>query len=351
MEAQEAGIEPWPQLPFRPRNFSVSDSGAGSTQTYANDPQQRDPTPPTTKDPKEIRAEGKRQRKAERDAIRAAKALRRARREAIASAKSSHGAVSQSQVDGAGVGATPSLSTQESEPISSFPDVSSSMPVESDEVDELDEDEKEESRLQASGSGGSPTQSPSAPKDSLPTSLEDSGITSPGDSSGTPSPKTYSKGKTSIEVNVKKPTYAFKSPVANGKVKPIQKTQDAPTPKSKETNATTVGADHTPRAKATPIKRKRPVNADAGPSTLAQPAKCNAKPKSKNGPDAGPEIDEALRSRLSDVGASQEFIASKWFSPPYLNALEAAGSESRLLVRLNTANAHSRCLEKRQAVR
>jgi hypothetical protein len=93
-------------------------------------------------------------------------------------------------------------------------------------------------------------------------------------------------------------------------------------------------------------------NAEAGPSTQGQnkkkgrPAASDSStpvPKAKRAKVSRPrdsetkgrtveaEDDEALRKRLANPSAAVEFIASQFWKPPYLNRLEEAGSESKII--------------------
>lgn len=334
MEAQEAGIDPWPQLALRPSTqFIVSDSNSEpeSSNEYANESQVQEftPTPasrPKIRDEKATRSEEKKKRKRAREEVRTAKAARRARREAIAKAKLSHEHAGSRSKGGPST-LVPLSSAQETEPISSFPPTSPAEEVEQDEVDNVlaDESGSKEPQLRSS----SPTHQGQEDPEAGQATEKDTDKTAQNYMLNKPKSYKVDKGKKPMkphggEVDVQ-------NDLPSTSVISTTSTSKAVKPKAG-------------KAKPTPAKRKRTPNAEAGPSnttvapetedaTTTTPGRQSVgrRPRSSATPgltrSEAPENDETLRHRLLDPGAAQEFLISKYHTPPYLNRLEEAGSK------------------------
>lgn len=314
MEAEEAGVA-WPQLPMRPtqsQNHHLSESGSeddpnsSQMQSSSRDNESR----------KIFNAE-KRKRKAERAILRAES---RARKEARRSARESLLVNSKDDV------MVPSSSAP-SRPTLSFPEVSTS-PV--------DDDEKEEDR--GTQSVETEESQPSAPM------VESEQQTESQDSTSTQqSPSPHRLPVTHL-LGSKHPRKDRREPEGDERLSDNE-SQDRP-PSTLNTSGSSELDSSIPEQAdlETAIKSiapKRP-NAEAGPSVKkpkTKPAtstpvtpRTTKKRTRESGVShrASPKVedDDSLRRRLSNPSAVAEFIASKYWAPPYLNRLEAAGSES-----------------------
>jgi hypothetical protein len=320
MEAEEAGVALWPQLPMRPptqsQAYPASDSDSNDEATTSQvQSQSRD------HESKKILLAEKRKRKAERAALRLEKSAKKARKEARKSAASQVGLEKEAVL-------VPPSSAP-GRPTLSFPEVSTS-PVDDDEKED---DDKEDGGNDKDNS----TQSiDTLDVPSVPT-VDSAGQTESQNSASTqvsPSPNRPSLPK---PLGSKDPT--------NGEGKTMtKKKEDSPATQkssgSSELDDSSVPeqADLEKAIKSIAPKRQ---NAEAGPSKKpkTKPAtvtpvtpKTSKKRTRESGVSQGKspavEDDDSLRRRLGTPSAVNEFIASKYWPPPYLNRLEAAGSES-----------------------
>ena len=81
-------------------------------------------------------------------------------------------------------------------------------------------------------------------------------------------------------------------------------------------------------AEAGPSKKPRTKTPTATPVTPKTSKKRTRESGVSQGKSPAVEDDDSLRRRLGTPSAVNEFIASKYWAPPYLNRLEAAGSGS-----------------------
>jgi hypothetical protein len=318
MEAEEAGAALWPQLPMRPSTqsqvYPASDSDSNDEATTSQvQSQSRD------HESKKILLAEKRKRKAERAALRLEKSAKKARKEARKSAASQVGLEKEAVLG--------PPSSAPGRPTLSFPEVSTS-PVDDDEKED---DDKEDGGNDKDNS----TQSiDTLDVPSVPT-VDSAGQTESQNSASTqvsPSPNRPSLPK---PLGSKDPT--------NGEGKTMtKKKEDSPATQkssgSSELDDSSVPeqADLEKAIKSIAPKRQ---NAEAGPSKKpkTKPAtvtpvtpKTSKKRTRESGVSQGKspavEDDDSLRRRLGTPSAVNEFIASRYWAPPYLNRLEAAGS-------------------------
>lgn len=323
MEAEEAGVSLWPQLPMRPSTqsqaYPLSESGSEEEHNRS----QQISSAPTDKASRKIFNEERRKRKAERAAERAAKKARKEARKSAGGKDRGKEAVL----------VPPSSAPQQ--PTLSFPEVSTS-PVDGDgkDDDEKDNDEKDNDEKD---NDDPPTQSIStldAP--SVPTV----------DSAG----QTESQESASTQISPSPTRLPLPKPIGNqlpkGKGEIPKLKPKARSPSTQDGSGSSELDSSIPEQAdlETAIEQIAPVrpNAEAGPSTK------KPKPKSKVDTPVTPrtskkrsresgvsqtkspnvEDDETLRRRLTTPMAVAEFIASKYWAPPYLNRLEASGSKS-----------------------
>jgi hypothetical protein len=332
MEAEEAGVALWPQLPMRrstqSQAYPPSDSESNDEPTTSQvQTQSRD------NESRKILIAEKRKRKAERAALRLEKSAKKARKEARKSA------ASQLEKEKEAVLVPPSSAP--SRPTLSFPEVSTS-PVEEDgkdqdekEEDEKDSDEKEDDEKEENSLPQSidTLEAPSVP------TVESAGQTESQDSASTqvsPSPTRPSLPNPLKSKNTRK-----------GEEKTITKdkesspaTSNASGPSELASSSIPEQADHEiaiksiapnrQNAEAGPSKKTRTKNAAATPVTPKSSKKRSRESGVSQGKSPGVEDDDSLRRRLGTPSAVNEFIASKYWAPPYLNRLEAAGSKSYL---------------------
>lgn len=328
MEAEEAGVALWPQLPMRSSTQSqasppsdpgsIDDPSTSQVQIQSRDDERK----------KIFNAE-KRKRKAERAALRLEKSAKKARKEARRSAAS--------QLDKEKEAVLVPPSSAPSRPTLSFPEVSTS-PVEDDEKeddekeedggwdDEKEEDGKEEESLTQSIDT---LEAPSVP------TVESAGQTNSQDSVSTqasPSPKRLSLPKADkISVNgggKAKRTDKESSP-ATRNTSGSSELDDSSIPEQAdlETAIKSIAPKHQ-NAEAGPSKKTKTKTVAVTPITPKTSKKRTRESGVSQGKSPAVEDDDSLRRRLATPSAVNEFIASKYWAPPYLNRLEAAGSES-----------------------
>jgi hypothetical protein len=335
MEAEEAGVALWPQLPMRPSTQSQAYPPSDS-ESYDEPTTSQVQTQSRDNESRKILIAEKRKRKAERAALRLEKSAKKARKEARKSA------ASQLEKEKEAVLVPPSSAP--SRPTLSFPEVSTS-PVEDDEkedheqdddekeVDEKDNDEKEDDEKEESSLPQSidTLEAPSVP------TVESAGQTESQDSASTqvsPSPTRLSLPKPLGNKNAGK-----------GEGKTITKdkesspaTSNASGPSELASSSIPEQADHEiaiksiapnrQNAEAGPSKKTRTKNAAVTPVTPKSSKKRTRESGVSQGKSPAVEDDDSLRRRLGTPSAVNEFIASRYWAPPYLNRLEAAGSKS-----------------------
>jgi len=328
MEAEEAGVALWPQLPMRPST---------QTQAYPSSDSESNDDPSTSQvrtqsrdnERKKIFSAEKRKRKAERAALRLEKSAKKARKEARKSA------ASQLAKDKEAVLVPPSSAP--SRPTLSFPEVSTS-PVEDDEKeddekeedggwdDEKEEDEKEEKSLTQSIDT---LEAPSVP------TVESAGQTDSQDSVSTqasPSPKRLplpKADKISVNGGGKANRTDKESSPATRNTSGSSELDDSSIPEQAdlETAIKSIAPKHQ-NAEAGPSKKTKTKTVAVTPITPKTSKKRTRESGVSQGKSPAVEDDDSLRRRLATPSAVNEFIASKYWPPPYLNRLEAAGSES-----------------------
>jgi hypothetical protein len=361
MEAEEAGVALWPQLPMTSSTFtqpypdSESDSGKEANTSQL---------PIENGDRKRLRAE-KRRRKEERAAKRAAKLARKEAREkrgslgqkggdvlvphssAVTGLSSSFPEVSSSpekeQVNGESsqsINVTGDNDTQPSaptiasvqEPSRSWPELSIS-PEKSVRSPDRDVNDKSASKYPKSSSSQQQATSQAWPELSI----------SPSKSPSPPPTQPVVKEKKRKEQHIGLPS---SDPIVSTSA-PSQISTLHPTPIIEDSVSQEADVQTAPKSISKPRQ-----NAEAGPSTQGQnkkkgrPAASDSStpvPKAKRAKVSRPrdsetkgrtveaEDDEALRKRLANPSAAVEFIASQFWKPPYLNRLEEAGSESKII--------------------
>jgi hypothetical protein len=325
MEAEEAGVALWPQLPMRPSTqsqaYPPSDSESNDEPTTSQvQSQSRD-----HESKKKLIAE-KRKRKAERAALRLEKSAKKARKEARKSAASQVGMEKEAVL-------VPPSSAP-GRPTLSFPEISTS-PVDDDEQhdDENDDVGKAVGEIEGDSSARSinTLEAPSVP------TVESTGQSESQDSASTqvsPSPTRPSLlrplGIKDIRAGEEKKTAEEK--------KSSPATQNTSGPSELDSSIVPEQADLETAIKSITPKRK---NAEAGPSKKPKtktttpgpvtPRTSTKRPRESNpsaGKDPKMEDDDSLRRRFTNRAAANEWIASQYWKPPYLNGLEAEGSKS-----------------------
>jgi hypothetical protein len=324
MEAEEAGVALWPQLPMRPptqsQAYSASDSDSNDEPTTSQvRSQSRD------HESKKILLAEKRKRKAERAALRLEKSAKKARKEARKSAASQVGMEKEAVL-------VPPSSAP-GRPTLSFPEVSTS-PVDDEEKEDNESDDDTEDHGKEEDNSTQSINTLEAP--SVPT-IESAGQTQSQDSASTqvsPSPNRPSLPK----------SLGSKVATNGGGKTTTKKKEDSPAtsnasgPSEFDSSSVPEQADLEKAIKSIAPKRQ---NAEAGPSKKPKtktPTVTPVTPKTSKkrtresgvsqGKSPAVEDDDSLRRRLGTPSAVNEFIASKYWPPPYLNRLEAAGSES-----------------------
>jgi len=330
MEAEEAGVALWPQLPMR---ASIQSQAYPPSDSDSNDdpPTSQVQTQSRDNERKKIFSAEKRKRKAERAALRLEKSAKKARKEARKSAAS--------QLDKEKEAVLVPPSSAPSRPTLSFPEVSTS-PVEDDEKeddekeedggwdDEKEEDEKEEESLTQSIDT---LEAPSVP------TVESAGQIDSQDSVTTqasPSPTRLSLpkplGSKAISNGGGKATKRDKeSSPATRNTSGSSELDDSSIPEEADLESAikSIAPKHQ-NAVAGPSKRTKTKPASATPVTPKTSKKRTRDSGVSQGKSPAVEDDDSLRRRLATPSAVNEFIASKYWAPPYLNRLEAAGSES-----------------------
>jgi len=318
MEAEEAGVALWPQLPMRPSTqsqaYPLSDSESNDEPTTSQAQSQ-----PRDNESRKILNAEKRKRKAERAALRLAKSAKKARKEARKSA------ASQAEQEKEAV-LVPSSSAPV-RPTLSFPDVSIS-PEKEDEKEDHGMDESEEDPLTQS------IDTIDAP--SVPT-VESAGQTESQDSASTqvsPSPtrppqlnplgsKLLSNGGGRTTTKDKKSSPATSSASGSSELDSSSVPEQADLEKAIKSIA-----PKRQNAEAGPSKKPKTRPTAATPVTPKTSKKRTRESGVSQGKSPAVEDDDSLRRRLGTPSAVYEFIASRYWAPPYLNRLEAAGSES-----------------------
>jgi len=318
MEAEEAGVSLWPQLPMRPSTqsqaYPLSDSesndepNTSQVQSQSRDNESR----------KILNAE-KRKRKAERAALRLSKSAKKARKEARKSA------ASQLEQEKEAVLVPPSSAP--GRPTLSFPEVSIS-PEKEDEKEDDGMDESEEEVLTQS------IDTIDAP--SVPT-VESAGQAESQDSASTqvsPSPtrppllkplgsKVLSNGGGRTTTKDKKSSPATSNASGSSELDSSSIPEQADLEKAIESIA-----PKRQNAEAGPSKKPKTKTPTVTPVTPKTSKKRTRESGVSQGKSPAVEDDDSLRRRLGTPSAVNEFIASRYWAPPYLNRLEAAGSES-----------------------
>jgi len=307
MEAEEAGVALWPHPKLRPSTQAQVDPQSESDSEEEPITSQAQLATPSSR---QIFLEDRRKRKAERAALRrASKARKEARR-------SLSGQEKKRKKEAVLV---PSSSAP-SRPTSSFPEVSTSS---------VDDDKKKDEDV--------PTQS---------VETIDSATTAP----AIESEQTESQDSASTQASPSPNRPPVSNPLGskaavNGDKK--AKTSDhvtAPSTSGSSELDSSMPEQVDFQSAVSSTTKPRP-NAEAGPSTKKPKMKASVeipvtpRTSTKRSRESGPakrgspkvEDDDSLRRRLATPSAVNEFIASKYWKPPYLNRLEAAGSRSSIV--------------------
>jgi hypothetical protein len=324
MEAEEAGVALWPQLPMRPSNQSQAYPLSNSDSEAEGDTSRQISSTPNDKATKKVLIAEKRKRKAERAAERLAK---KARKEAR---KSASGGGKEKEKEAVLV----HPSSAPSRPTLSFPEVSTS-PVGEEEKEDQDVStqsiETAESQTTApavESAGQTESQdSASAPLSPSPSRLPGSGLLG---LKANGQVKTYGRiREKSVEEEEEEEEEEHVE--ANGHAPSTQSTSGSseiestiPEQAEVETEIKTIAPKRT-NAEAGPSTKKPKAAAPNTPRTSTKRSR-NSGVSKKGSPQV--EDDESLRRRLATPTAANEFIVSKYWPPPYLNRLETAGSKS-----------------------
>jgi hypothetical protein len=327
MEAEEAGVAVWPQLPMRP---STQSQAYPPSDSESNDEPNTSQVQSQSRDheSKKILIAEKRKRKAERAALRLGKSAKKARKEARKSAASQVGMEKEAVL-------VPPSSAP-SGPTLSFPEVSTS-PVDDDEKEVDEEEEEVEDDEDVGNDKDQSTQSintleaPSVPAvdSAAQTESQDSASTQVSPSPNRPSlpkplgSKTSSNGggKTTIKDNESSP--ATQNSSGSSELDSSSVPEQADLEKAIKSIA-----PKRQNAEAGPSKKPKTKTATVTPVTPKTSKKRTRESGVSQGKSPAVEDDDTLRRRLGTPSAVNEFIASRYWTPPYLNRLEAAGSKS-----------------------
>ena len=324
MEAEEAGVSLWPQLPMRPSTQSqahpLSDSESNDEPNTSQVQSQ-----PRDNESRKISIAEKRKRKAERAALRLEKSAKKARKEARKSAASQVGTEKEAVL-------VPPSSAP-GRPTLSFPEVSTS-PVDDDEKenDELDDDMDDHGKVEDISTQSINTlEAPSVPtiESACQTQSQDSASTQVSPSPNRPSlPKTLGS-KLSSNQGGKTTTNGKESSPATTNTSGPSEPDDSSIPEQADPGKAIKSiAPKRQNAEAGPSKKPKTKTATVTPVTPKTSKKRTRESGVSQGKSPAVEDDDSLRRRLGTPSAVNEFIASRYWAPPYLNRLEAAGSGS-----------------------